>query len=61
MMQTIEDNLNRAPSLRMHITMENWHTAVQADSTWLYKLFDVRFAYWKKIQTSRYDWKFVKE
>lgn len=50
MMQTIEDNLNRAPSIRTHITMENWHMAVQADSTWLYKLFDVRFAYWKKYK-----------
>lgn len=48
MMQILEDNFRYAPSIRTHATVENWQMAMQADSTWLYKLFNFRFAYWKE-------------
>ena len=48
MRQTLEDNIYYAPSIRMLANVENWRMAVQADSTWLYRLFTFRFVYWKE-------------
>lgn len=46
--KTIEDNLYYAPSLRNRVNPENWNMAMQADETWLYRLFNYHFVFWKE-------------
>lgn len=48
MKQKIKDNLYYIPSIRLNAKAENWEMAMQADSSWLYQLFNFRFVYWKE-------------
>lgn len=48
MQHKISENMYYVPSMRYLVNPETWNMGMQADTMWLYKLFNYQFVYWKE-------------